>query len=296
MGMRRKASEPTDNAVIREVLKWSPHCHEHFLPWRSAIAQPLQQNNIGEAGISDLFPGYELGRTDPRFHLLVFTVLGEGVLRTAEGETPIVKDSLLVVPAHVPFGYQPNGGRWRFLWFHLRDQGKWQRLGAGKAHLRRTFFGESLLAVTEGLLRESRRHTPASREAAELYAALICNYIDREIGAHVAEPGHTVRQELQELWEIVALDLKRAWSVAQLAARMGISESHLHRVCHEQLSSSPMKLVARLRMERAQELLIIYDHPVRVIAEMVGYQNEYAFFTAFRRFAGVTPGQFRLRR
>lgn len=281
---------------IREELTWSPKCREHFLPWRSAMACPLRDNYIEEAGISDLYPGYRLGRTDPRFHLLVYTLLGRGKLLTAQETKIIPQKSLLIVPAHVPFGYHPSGGRWRFLWFHLRDFEQWSRLRTGTISIRHTFLSEALRAVTEGFLRESRRPDPASRRAAEHFASVISIYIERELGSHSVAPEDSLVQHLHSLWEAVAHDLKHPWDVQQLAGHLSISESHLHRVCREHMGAPPMKVVTRLRMERAQELLILHDHPVRIIAEQVGYKNEFAFFTAFRRFSGVTPAQFRKRR
>ena len=75
-----------------------------------------------------------------------------------------------------------------------------------------------------------------------------------------------------------------------------MSASHFHRLVRETQSVSPMKMVTRLRMERAQELLIMHDVPIDVISEQVGYHNPYAFAVAFKRFSGVTPGEFRKRR
>lgn len=280
----------------QDILIWSPRCREHFLPWRSAMACPLRDSYIEEAGISDLYPGYRLWRNDPRFHLLVYTLVGCGRLSSPKGIEPVPAGSLLIVPAHVPFGYRPARGRWRFLWFHLRDFEQWTRLRAGAPVIRRTLLGEDLRTATEGFLRESRRSGQPFRSAAEHYASIISIYIERDLGSHTVEPEGSMLQQLHALWETVARDLKRPWDVNELAAHMSISASHLHRLCRQHMGAPPMKIVTRLRMERAQELLILHSHPVRVIAAQVGYQNEYAFFTAFRRFAGVTPSQFRLRR
>jgi AraC-like DNA-binding protein len=92
---------------------------------------------------------------------------------------------------------------------------------------------------------------------------------------------------------LVNADLARDWNVEVLAEAAGVSCPHLHHIVRERFGVSPMKLVTRLRMERAQEWLIIYDAPQRVIGEMVGYQNEFAFLVAFKRFSGVTPKEFR---
>jgi AraC-like DNA-binding protein len=281
---------------IRDCLVWSRKCREHFLPWRSAAAKPFQDNYIAEAGISDLHPGYDLGRTNPRFHLLLFTTLGKGTLYTPSYSKTIEGATVLIVPAHVPFGYKPQGGRWRFLWYHLREREEWRRIESGDATIRRTFLTGFLESATDGFLKESRRHDTTSHRAAELYAELIVLYIQRELGGQSDVGDRSIKQQLYGLWDAVNKDLKRAWTVENLAEGLGMSASHFHRICRQQAGVPPMRMVTRLRMERAQELLILYDDPVRVIAEMVGYRNEFAFFTAFRRFSGVTPRQFRTRR
>jgi AraC family transcriptional regulator of adaptative response / methylphosphotriester-DNA alkyltransferase methyltransferase len=51
--------------------------------------------------------------------------------------------------------------------------------------------------------------------------------------------------------------------------------------------------LARLRMERAAELLTQTSAPVREIAHRVGYRQSAQFAKAFRRFSGVTPVQYR---
>ena len=292
------AGKPRAKSVrlIENILKWSPRCREHFLPWRSASAGAMRDHYIAEAGISDLYPGYLLGRQAPRFHLLVYTLTGRGTVYTPDEQMQVERDSLLIVPARVTFGYQPLSGRWKFLWFHLRELEHWRRLAADKPNIRRTYLAEPLAAAMEGFLRESRRRDGGGRHIAELYAEIISVYIERELGTPLEEPEHSMHQRLHSLWEMVNKDLRAKWNVAHLAQEIGLSVPHLHRVCREHMHEAPMKVVTRLRMERAQELLILHDQPVRVIADLVGYQNEFAFFTAFRRFSGVTPTTFRRRR
>lgn len=282
--------------VIRDVMVWSTRCSEHFFPWRTLAAQPMRESQIAEAGISDIYPGYELGRTQPRFHLLVYTGIGTGCFYTQETTREVRRGLLLIVPAGTPFGYKPDKGRWRFMWFHLPDNERWAKLRGMPAILRPTYLTEVLESATEGYLKESRGRGPTSQRAAMLYAELIGLYISRELGSREEPVSADIKNRLYNLWDTVNDDLKRPWTVEEMADLMAVSPAHLHRITREHANASPMKMVTRLRMERAQELLIIHPYPIRVIADMVGYQNEFAFSVAFKRFSGVTPGQFRERR
>jgi len=292
--MRLKKS--TGRNTIRDVLVWSDKCREHFLPWRSVAAQSPRRALIAEAGISDLHPGYNLGRTRPRFHLLVYTTLGRGLLITRDHTAPISPGYLLLVPAGHPFGYHPADARWRLLWYHLPDSERWAPLRRSPVRIRRTVLTELLQHATEGLLKEYRGRSSDADEAAAHYVELVSIYIERELGTFPEPVQADIGAKLHELWEAVGADLQHEWNVDKLASVAGMSASHLHRVCLEHTGLSPMRMVKRLRMERAQELLVLHDYPVARIAEMVGYTNEFAFSVAFKKFSGNTPAQFRKRR
>jgi AraC-like DNA-binding protein len=51
----------------------------------------------------------------------------------------------------------------------------------------------------------------------------------------------------------------------------------------------------RIRFERARELLRLRKAPIREIAEALGYREVSSFQRAFKRWAGVGPGEFRER-
>lgn len=289
-------SPPSKPRVIGDVMQWSPRCQEHFFPWRAKSASGEGAADIAEAGITEAFTGYHLERRSPRFHLLLYPLEGEGEVYNASREWEINREQLLIVQAGAPFGYQPRTDRWRFIWFHLPDVERWRRLHARPITVRKTVMTPPLERLTVDFLRESRGRGPTAQKAAALYIELIALYIHRELGAHDEEVDTDLQNLLNHTWDKVSKDLKRPWTVESLAHEMGLSTSHFHRLVRETQNTSPMKMVTRLRMERAQELLIMHDVPIGVIADLVGYTNQFAFAMAFKKFSGVTPGQFRNRR
>jgi AraC-like DNA-binding protein len=204
--------------------------------------------------------------------------------------------SLLIVPAGLPFGYKPAQGRWRFLWYHLSDYEKWARLKSGEATVRKAVLTDVLEHSTLQFLRECRRRDEMSRRAALLHAELVAIYVERELGPHESSDAGSLATKLHRLWDVVNEDLRKPWKVEDLAAAMDMSVPHFYRIVRKYCGCSPMQMVTRLRMEYAQELLVKFDKPIRAVAEHVGYQNEFAFATAFKRFSGGTPGEFRRRR
>lgn len=147
-----------------------------------------------------------------------------------------------------------------------------------------------------GLLHESRKQSKMSQRAAALYSELLATYVEHDSRHSLKELVPDIEDQLAILWEIVSSDLQHPWTVDELARRLGVSRAHLHRLTLEHDGMSPMRMVTRLRMEKAQEMLILHDEPTRVIAEAIGYQDEFAFAVAFKRYSGSTPGKFRKRR
>lgn len=96
-----------------------------------------------------------------------------------------------------------------------------------------------------------------------------------------------------KLWASVVLDLKRDWTLAELAHRSHCSPEHLWRLCMRELGRSPMQHLTCLRMERARQLLEGGDDKLETGAASVGYANAAIFSRVFKRWVGVAPGEYR---
>jgi AraC-like DNA-binding protein len=85
------------------------------------------------------------------------------------------------------------------------------------------------------------------------------------------------------------------WTVAQLAQRVGISRSVLAERFTHFLGDSPMKYLARWRLQLGARMLSSTNFSVARIAGDVGYESEPAFNRAFKREFGLPPARFRAR-
>lgn len=82
-------------------------------------------------------------------------------------------------------------------------------------------------------------------------------------------------------------------SVAEMAARLGVSVSHLHQLYRAQFGVSCYEDVLAARMNAAVYYLQHTDMPVREIAALCGYENDVVFMRLFKRRTGRTPSQMR---
>jgi len=83
--------------------------------------------------------------------------------------------------------------------------------------------------------------------------------------------------------------------VRRIAVECGMSHATLRRRFAEFLGMSPVEYRIRRRIERIQSLLRTTDLPQKEIAARFGYADVYTFHRQFRRYTGMTPGEFRLR-
>ena len=102
-----------------------------------------------------------------------------------------------------------------------------------------------------------------------------------------ADPG------LGRVLERVHADPAMAWSVPEMARVAGMSRAAFSARFTAIVGRPPGQYLTGLRMRRAEDALTRTNAPIARIAEDVGYGNEYAFATAFRRHHGTPPGKWR---
>jgi AraC-like DNA-binding protein len=85
------------------------------------------------------------------------------------------------------------------------------------------------------------------------------------------------------------------WTVPKLARGVAVSRSVLADRFHQSMGISPMRYLARWRIQLASELLGSTDLPISAAAARVGYESEAAFSRAFKRHVDVSPAVWRER-
>lgn len=120
---------------------------------------------------------------------------------------------------------------------------------------------------------------------------LLTRYHDRgTVVARGGLAGWQVRRTTDYLMSHLAEEI----SLAELAAIADLSPHHFCRAFKQSTGLPPHAWLTARRIERAQELMA--EHPKMGLTEValcVGYQSQAAFGVAFKRVAGVTPGQWR---
>jgi len=86
-------------------------------------------------------------------------------------------------------------------------------------------------------------------------------------------------------------------SIAEMARQAGMSDRTFHRAFRASIGITPMAYLVNIRLRRAAELLRKESHSHRItdVAELCGFEDSNYFSRCFRKFAGMSPRDFRCR-
>jgi AraC-like DNA-binding protein len=91
----------------------------------------------------------------------------------------------------------------------------------------------------------------------------------------------------------IEANLQRDWTVAEMAAVLGVSDGQLRRLVAEGLGATPRHLLCNLRLQAAARLLENPGIRIKEIQTQVGLVDASHFCRDFRDRFGVTPSEFR---
>jgi AraC family transcriptional regulator len=87
----------------------------------------------------------------------------------------------------------------------------------------------------------------------------------------------------------------RGWSVADVAAAVGVHPVYLARVFRQHHRCSPGEYMRAWRVERARRLIVSSSRPLAEIALDVGFYDQSQLSNDFRRVTGLSPREYRWR-
>ncbi len=120
----------------------------------------------------------------------------------------------------------------------------------------------------------------------------------RETQSRYAVLSHLTRQDpfLMKLEKLIEGRLAQPLAVVELAVAMHVSPRTLARRVQTAVGLSPLRLVQRLRTERALQLIEASDLPIDEVAARVGYTDAATLRRLLKRNVGASPGALRAQR
>ena len=124
-------------------------------------------------------------------------------------------------------------------------------------------------------------------EAAACLQLALC----RMVGANLSAGAQ--RQHVERAKVYLLAHIEEDTSLQELANATGVSKFYLIRIFKAHFGTSPMEYLRGIRMQRACDLLIETDLPIKEIGRQLSYRSSYHFAQCFRQFSGCNPSDFR---
>jgi AraC-like DNA-binding protein len=248
------------------------------------ICPALSRHRIRHCGVGHMLAPFEIVRTRLGGSYFLACFGGEGrVLVDGRWAKSRPGEAMLLPPWTLQAFHTPTGGRWDHAWVRYFEDGS-PPLAAAQTPVFAKFDAEPFRHAILGLHHECRgANGPA---AVAHFADLVHLYVLR-----FAQPA-AMDPRVWQLWERVAADLGAAWSLADMAKAVHLSEKQLQRLCLRDLGRTPRQHLIWLRMSKAGDLLVGGEAKVRSVAGRVGYANPFVFSSTFKRVMGCSPSEY----
>jgi AraC-like DNA-binding protein len=257
-------------------------------PWlhQGAVCTLLSQHHIGHVGIMRAAPPYEVVRTEQSGTFMLACFEGEGVVLVDGAWKKIRKGQACLLPPFVTNALKCLPGKlWKFAWVRYDESPEAKPIISSVSPVSAPFDPLPLKFAIEGLHAEVSGNPSSS--ASHHWTELIHHYVLR-----FAQPTNP-DDRLWRVWQKVEADLKKPWTLGDLAAIAYVSEEHLRRLCRKELGRSPVQHLTFLRLQRARHLLATTPDKIESIANDVGFKSMFGFSNTFKSWIGVRPSEFR---
>lgn len=136
-------------------------------------------------------------------------------------------------------------------------------------------------AQLQGLLAEADRPGPGHDAAMRAHLTLLLVMLNRATrGAVAEEPDDRTRVHAQAFRQLVDRQFRHTRRIGDYAAAVGISTTHLGRVCRQVLGASALEIIERRVALEARRQLMFSSLTIKQIGAELGYDDP-AYFTRF---------------
>jgi AraC-like DNA-binding protein len=265
-----------------------------------ALRRPITRRLVvTDAGV---FPAAEdHGRYRPQGAeetIVILCVYGRGWVETAGARTDVGKGSAVVLPGGTGEAHAYGAAKddpWTIWWCHVRGTDAAELVeGAGVRPGRcivPVVAPDRLTAMLDEIISALEKDQSPARlvaTAGMAWKLLATLAVDRR----VPEKGTPLQQAMNYLEERA----DGAVRLADLAALVGVSSSHLSKLFREATGGGVLAHHTALKMARARHLLDTTDLTIAQVGRDVGLKDQFYFSRQFRRLHGVSPSAYRAER
>lgn len=232
---------------------------------------------------------------------------GSGILFSEGSKTDLQAPCVVTVPANVLHGFhfEPNiTGDVITLSTSFFDSLLKDRPTIKKESSRLYCFSikdtpemlEDLRYLKTQIQKELQNDAPEKLLALSTYFELIYLQLYREQFRTMADALISNNRNLsyyQRFQELIRQNAKNLLSIKDFAQVLGITQTHLNRVCHTVAGKSALKVVQDFTLNEAKKYLLNTSYSISEVAYFLNFNDPAYFSRLFKKRVGVAPGEFR---
>ena len=229
---------------------------------------------------------------------LIYISRGQGRITVAGLTSGYGPNNLIFVPAGTMYGFELGPMAFGLmLAIPTAMAGEWPD-DAVHLRLRDVVAQKDLASLFDALDRELGSARSGHARAAHYHLGLLAVFFERQIALHVPDSndarGQTAAARLVAAYtDLIARDFRRGLGVADFARNLGVTPTHLTRVCKATCGQSAHALLTDRLLFEARILLRDTRAPVQDIAATLGFSSPAYFSRAFAARTGASPRTFR---
>jgi AraC-like DNA-binding protein len=238
-------------------------------------------------------------KVQQNLYVFQYTLSGRGVIRIGDQTYSLTpgKAFLIEVPGDHHYYLPSDSTDWEFIYLSI--------IGNEAANIW-TYMTEALGAVAYihedspliFLLKSIYKQAEAKRITDGYQASALVYQFIMEMYRAVNR-----RQSVQAEWPFSIMQaasyIQKHYAEVEgpddISARVRLSKYHFIRLFHRTTGMTTIQYITKIRLEKAMELLREERTTIDEIARRVGFSNGNYFIRAFRKYTGMSPGQFRSR-
>ncbi|MCZ8517385.1 AraC family transcriptional regulator [Paenibacillus filicis] len=282
--------------------------------FKSGIDRPVEFISCG-LFVSDV-PWTHTRRNINSFELIIG--VGECLYISQGGTEYEVKpgETLLILPDEPHEGYRECRAGISFYWFHFVPAGPSELLGevALKEELGRLTNPDSFKTFSEicfpvyfkpariervNILFQQLQHIVSSN----YYTQQGSNYISTSLLIELSEQmiskyyqSAMVSQGdkgISEIVEWIRIHVREDISVTDIAAKFAYNKDYLSRFFKKKTGYNLQEYIHLLKISKAKDLLTRSTKSIKLVAELVGFNDEKYFMRLFKKYENMTPTEYR---
>lgn len=233
-------------------------------------------------GSEDCVPGHFFGPYVRTHWLLHYVVSGFGIFVRDGVKREIKPGDIFVIPPYEETYYEADRENpWRYIWIGFTTEEELPTVLQSPV-IRCAGAG----SVFEDMIRCGEMENGRS--------AFLCGKM-WELMSILLEQGSTVTDYIKKALNYMNSEYVNGITVQQVAERLNLDRSYFSTAFKEKIGVSPQAYLINLRMERAAELITVYEETVSTAAVSVGYPDLYHFSKTFKKHFGMSPSEYRRR-